>query len=138
MIPSLLLRTTTRGLFPLMLVFSVFLLIRGHNEPGGGFVGGLVAATAYVLVLAAEGLESARHVLRIHPLVFMGAGLTTALASAVVPMFAGRDFLTGMWLKVPLPVIGKLGTPFVFDTGVYLVVLGVTLTIVFELAEREP
>jgi multicomponent Na+:H+ antiporter subunit B len=135
--PALILRTTTRGLFPLMLVFSVFLLIRGHNEPGGGFAGGLVAAIAYVLVLAAEGLETARRVLRADPRVLMALGLAAALASGLLPVLSGRDFLTGLWLKLPVPVVGKLGSPFIFDAGVYLVVLGVTLTIVFELAEGE-
>jgi multicomponent Na+:H+ antiporter subunit C len=61
---SLILRATTRLLFPLTLVFSIFLLVRGHNEPGGGFVGGLAAASAFALVLASDGLEKARRLLR--------------------------------------------------------------------------
>lgn len=135
---SLILRTATRALCPLMLVFSVFLLVRGHNEPGGGFVGGLVAATAFALVLASDGLARARALLRLEPLSYVGAGLAVAVLSGTLGFFEGRAFLTGLWLETPVPVIGKLGTPLVFDVGVYLVVLGIALTIVFELAEERP
>ena len=69
---SLILRVTARLLFPLTLVFSVFLLLRGHNEPGGGFVGGLTVASAFALVLAAEGLETARRLLRLDPAAQLG------------------------------------------------------------------
>ncbi len=135
---SLILRTTTRLLFPLTLVFSVFLLVRGHNEPGGGFVGGLSAAAAFALVLASDGLATARRLLRLDPRSFIGAGLAVALLSGVPPLAHGGAFLTGYWLKAKLPVIGHLGTPFVFDVGVYLAVLGVVATIIFELAEERP
>ena len=135
---SLILRTTTRFLFPLTLVFSIFLLVRGHNEPGGGFVGGLVAATAFALVLTSDGLARARELLRFDPLSFVASGLAVAVLSGVGPILGGDAFLTGRWLKAQVPVIGKLGTPFVFDVGVYLVVLGITLTIIFELAEDRP
>jgi multicomponent Na+:H+ antiporter subunit B len=135
---SLILRATTRLLFPLTLVFSVFLLVRGHNEPGGGFVGGLTAAAAFALVLASDGLEKARRVLRLDPLAFVGLGLAVALLSGVPPLFDGGAFLTGHWLEAKIPVLGHLGTPFVFDLGVYLAVLGVVVAIVFELAEDRP
>jgi multicomponent Na+:H+ antiporter subunit B len=135
---SLILRATTRLLFPLMLVFSVFLLVRGHNEPGGGFVGGLTAAAAFALVLASDGLEKTRRVLRLDPLVLVGVGLAVALLSGVPPLLDGGAFLTGHWLAAKVPVVGHLGTPFVFDVGVYLAVLGVVVTIIFELAEEGP
>jgi multicomponent Na+:H+ antiporter subunit B len=133
---SLILRATTRLLFPLTLVFSVFLLVRGHNEPGGGFVGGLTAAAAFALVLASDGLDMARRVLCLDPLVLVATGLAVALLSGLPPLFDGGAFLTGHWLEAKVPVIGHLGTPFVFDAGVYLAVLGVVVTIVFELAEE--
>jgi multicomponent Na+:H+ antiporter subunit B len=135
---SLILRATTRLLFPLTLVFSIFLLVRGHNEPGGGFVGGLAAAAAFALVLASDGLEKTRRLLRVDPLVLIGVGLAVALASGLPPLAGGGAFLTGHWLEAKVPVIGHLGTPFVFDVGVYLTVLGVVVTIILELAEEEP
>jgi multicomponent Na+:H+ antiporter subunit B len=135
---SLILRTTTRLLFPLTLVFSIFLLIRGHNEPGGGFVGGLTAASAFALILGSNGLEKTRQVLRVDPLVLVGTGLALALLSGLPPLFDGGAFLTSLWLEAKVPVIGHLGTPFVFDVGVYLAVLGVVVAIIFELAEERP
>ena len=135
---SLIVRSSTRFLLPLMLLFSVFLLVRGHNEPGGGFVGGLTAATAFTLVLLADGLEAARRLLRVAPLTLVAAGLTVALASGLPALLQGRPYMTGVWLGFPLPVVGKIGSPVVFDVGVYLVVLGIVLAILFELAEGEP
>ena len=135
---SPILRSGTRFLVPLMLLFSLFLLVRGHNEPGGGFVGGLVAATAIALVLLSEGLGEARRLLRVDPLALVAAGLLVALASGVPPLLRGWPYMTGLWLKVPLPVVGKVGSPVIFDVGVYLVVLGIVLAILFALAEEEP
>jgi len=135
-VDSPILRSGARFLVPLMLLFSVFLLVRGHNEPGGGFVGGLVAATAFALVLLAEGLPAARGLLRIDPLALVAAGLSVALLSGVPPLLRDQPFMTGRWLGVPLPVVGKIGSPVVFDVGVYLVVLGIVLAILFALAEE--
>ena len=134
---SPILRSGARFLVPLMLLFSLFLLVRGHNEPGGGFVGGLVAATAFALVLLAEGRAAAERLLRWDPLAFVAGGLLLALMSGVPPLLRGRPFMTGLWLKAPLPVLGKIGSPVVFDAGVYLVVLGIVLAILFSLAEDE-
>ena len=134
---SLILRSATRLLAPLMLLFSLFLLVRGHNEPGGGFVGGLVAACAFALVLLAEGLATARRLLRVDPRALVAAGLSVALLAGLPPLLAGRPFMTGFWLGVPLPAVGKFGSPVVFDAGVYLVVLGIVLSILFALAEEE-
>lgn len=136
MMDSIILRTTTRIVFPLMLVFSVYLLMRGHNEPGGGFVGGLTAATAFCLVLASDGLTKARQALRLNPFSLLGLGLAVALLSGLPALAKGGSFLTGIWLEGKVPVIGHLGSPLVFDVGVYLTVLGVTLAIVFELSEE--
>jgi multicomponent Na+:H+ antiporter subunit B len=132
------LRSGTRLLLPLMLLFSLFLLVRGHNEPGGGFVGGLAAATAFALVLLSEGLATARRLVRFEPLALVAAGLLVALASGLPSLLAGQPYLTGLWLGTPLPVVGKLGTPLLFDVGVYLVVVGIVLAILFALAEEEP
>jgi multicomponent Na+:H+ antiporter subunit B len=99
-------------------------------------VGGLVAATAFALVLLAEGLPAARGLLRTDPLALVAAGLSVALLSGVPPLLRGQPFMTGRWLGVPLPVVGKIGSPVVFDVGVYLVVLGIVLAILFALAEE--
>ncbi len=132
---SLILYLAARYLMPLLLLFSVFLLIRGHNEIGGGFVGGLVAAAGFVLYAIANSVSAARRILRVHPRNLIAAGLLIALMSGLVGWLNGQPFMTGAWLNQPLPVIGKMGTPMLFDFGVYLVVIGVTLLIIFTLAE---
>ncbi len=132
---SVILETTTRFLMPVLIVFSVFLLLRGHNFPGGGFAGGLVAASAFALKALASGTASARSALRIDPRTLTGLGLAVALVSGFFGWPEGLPFLTGVWDLTPLPVLGKPGTPLLFDFGVYLTVAGISLTIIFGLAE---
>jgi multicomponent Na+:H+ antiporter subunit B len=132
---SYILSTATRYMLPLLLLFSIFLLHRGHNEPGGGFVGGLVASAAFALYTIAYSVHDARRALRVNPRTLIAVGLLTATVSGVVGLLAGEAFLTGLWSTFSVPAVGKLGTPLLFDVGVYLTVLGVTLTIVFVLAE---
>ena len=133
---SLILRTATRFLMPLLLLFALFLLFRGHNEPGGGFVGGLVVAAAFVLYAIAYGVGAARRALLVDPSTLLGTGLLVALGSGIPAVLRGRPFLTAIWMKVGIePAVFEVGTPLVFDVGVFLAVIGVVLTIVFTLAE---
>jgi multicomponent Na+:H+ antiporter subunit B len=134
---SLILRSAARLLLPLLLLFSIFLLLRGHNEPGGGFSGGLVAAVAFALLTIATDVPTTRRTLRMSPRVFIGAGLLVAVASGAIGLIGGGAFLTGIWAELPLPGGATLavGTPLLFDLGVYLVVIGVVLTIVLSLME---
>jgi len=133
---GLILRTATRYLVPLLLLFSLFLLWRGHHEPGGGFVGGLVAATAFVLVALAEGPEIARAILRLRPTLLVPLGLATSAGAGVLALLLGRPFLTGLWSKSGDPDLPSLGTPLLFDLGVYLTVMGVVLAILLALMEE--
>ncbi|MFP5357160.1 MAG: Na+/H+ antiporter subunit B [Gammaproteobacteria bacterium] len=136
---SLILQTAAQLLLPLLLLLSVFLLLRGHHEPGGGFIGGLVASVAIALHLFASDIRSARRVLRIDPRTLMGAGLLVALAAAFWGPLSGGSMFAGRWLHADLPLLGEvhLGTPLLFDFGVYLVVIGAVLTFVLTLAEVE-
>ncbi|MBM3129200.1 MAG: Na+/H+ antiporter subunit B [Chloroflexi bacterium] len=135
---SLILQTAVRYLLPLLLLFSVFVFGRGHNEPGGGFVGGLIAAAAYALYAIAYDTRAARQILPIEPRLLIGFGLLLALCSGMLGVANDRPFMTGQWYAFALPGWGKieLGAPLFFDAGVYLVVLGVSLTIIFALAEE--
>lgn len=133
---SVILKTASGYLLPLLLMFSIFILLRGHYLPGGGFVGGLVASIAFVLHFFSYGLKDTRKIIRFHPGILMPIGLTLALLSALFPIFIHFDpVMTGVWMKEPIPVIGSVGTALFFDTGVYLVVVGVTLTIIFTISE---
>lgn len=134
---SFLLDSAVRYLMPLLLIFSLFLLLRGHNEIGGGFVGGLVAAAAFMLFTIAHSPADLRRLLPLQPQALFSLGLAVALGSALLPLAFGQPLMTGLWLKDLLPVLGKLGTPVLFDAGVYLVVIGVVLHILLALAEEE-
>jgi multicomponent Na+:H+ antiporter subunit B len=129
---STILQTATRLLMPLLLLFALFLLLRGHNQPGGGFIGGLVAAAAFCLFGLAFGVQRARQALLVRPLTLLGAGLLIALGSGVAASLRGQPFLTAVWATGDEPI----GTPALFDIGVYLVVSGVVLMMVFTLAEE--
>ena len=133
---SLILRTASRYLMVLLVLFSIFILFRGHNEPGGGFVGGLLIAGAFALYALAYEAEAARRLLRFDPRTIIGVGLVTAAGSGLAAVWHGQPFLTGLWLPYPIPFLGKLGTVFFFDLGVYLVVLGTTLLVLFTLEEE--
>jgi multicomponent Na+:H+ antiporter subunit B len=133
---SLILRTASRYLMVLLVLFSVFILFRGHNEPGGGFVGGLLIAGAFALYALAHKAEAARRLLRLDPRTIIGVGLVTAAVSGLAAVWHGQPFLTGLWLPYGIPFLGKLGTVFFFDLGVYLVVLGTTVLILFTLEEE--
>jgi multicomponent Na+:H+ antiporter subunit B len=137
-VTSLILQAATRFLQPLLLVFSVLLLVQGHDEPGGGFVGGLTAAGAFALNAIAHGVPSARRALRADPRTLAGIGLALSTGSAALSLVLGRPLMTGLWTSVPLPggVRLEVGTPLLFDVGVYLVVLGTALTIILVLGEE--
>jgi multisubunit Na+/H+ antiporter MnhB subunit len=133
---SYILRAATRVLVGLILVFSVYLLFRGHNSPGGGFSGALVAGTGFSLFAIAEGPQPVRQALRADPLVLVAWGLLLAIASGLGAVLAGLPFLTGMWWPAdPLEGVILLSTPLIFDVGVYLVVLGAILTLILHLEE---
>ena len=135
-VPSLILLTAIRYLVPVLMLFSLFLLTRGHNEPGGGFVGGLVAGAAFALYAIAHTVHQARLLLRFQPRTLIGIGLLIAVGSGLIPLLFQQPFMTGIWTTVEVPIIGKLGTPGIFDIGVYIAVLGVILQIIFELMEE--
>lgn len=132
---SLILQTATRYMLPLLIQFSIFIFLRGHNEPGGGFVGGLVAAAAFALYAIATSAERARALLRIQTSELTVLGLTIAIGSALFPLLLGDTFMRSLWTSWSVPFIGKLGVPFFFDLGIYFTVIGVTLTIILTLAE---
>ena len=138
---SVLLQAAARFIVPIQLIFSVYLLLRGHNLPGGGFIGGLIAAGAFSLYVIAYDATFARQKLHFEPRILIGTGLLLTVISALLPMIYGLPVMTGLWDgALPLHWLGlgalKLGTPLLFDTGVYLVVIGITMLIIFSLGEE--
>ncbi len=136
---TLILKTATRLLTGLILVFSVYLLFRGHHNPGGGFAGALVAGTAFALFAISEGAKALRRAVRIDPRLLTAVGLLTALAAGMAAALQNRPFLTGLWW--PAGGSGEthvlIGTPLIFDIGVFLAVLGTILTLVLALEEED-
>jgi multicomponent Na+:H+ antiporter subunit B len=125
-------------LVPLCLILSLIVLWRGHNEPGGGFIGGLLGAAAIILLVLAYGVDYAIRKMRIAPVNLMAVGLLVAGGSGLLSVMSGKTFLTGLWLPTfNLPLLGSihLGTPLIFDIGVYLTVFGFVSSVVFSLAE---
>src|SRR3569832_1738237 len=101
---TLIFRTIAPLLTTVMVLFSVIVLLRGHNDAGGGFIGGLIAASAAAVLGMGQGVGSVRRVLRINPIVIAGLGDLLAVASGLVSIVVGAPFLTGLWL--PLHVFG--------------------------------
>lgn len=129
--PSVILRHGVSAIFHTALVFSIFMLVRGHNGPGGGFVGGLIAAGAFVLKAADEGAGSVRDAVPLRPAALLGLGLLTMLATGVGGMVTGGAFLEAGVVEFDLPLFGSVeaGSALAFDVGVYVAVVGVGLSI---------
>ena len=139
---SLILNAATRVLVALMLLFSVYMLLRGHNDPGGGFIGGLIAAIGFALYTIAHGTDATRRALRTDPRAIAMVGLGIATVAGIWSALAGEPAFTGQWWFVGggdgdggdggdggdkgVP----LGSVLLFDIGVYLVVVGAVLTLV--------
>ncbi|MCX2741861.1 MnhB domain-containing protein [Pontibacter anaerobius] len=177
---TIILVTAIRYLTPLFLVFSIYILFRGHNHPGGGFIGGLIGSIAFVFHVLAYGsartvnsyfqltvyhqdrqqnnsptqymwdMVSANtwnrlknrtpdwrfHIFRVRPAYLMAAGLFLATTSGVTGLLRGKPFMTGWWMEVKIPFIGSLGTPTLFDAGVYMLVMGMVLKLVFTMSKE--
>ncbi|SKB51527.1 multicomponent Na+:H+ antiporter subunit B [Parapedobacter luteus] len=132
---STILNTASSYLLPILLLFSIFILLRGHYHPGGGFVGGLIASIAFVLHSFTHGTDDTLKLLRIHPGVLIPVGLGLAVLSMFAPVLIGDPVMTGLWFDEPFPVIGLIGSALFFDIGVYIVVVGVVLTILFTISQ---
>lgn len=124
-----------RWLFPVILLVSVYIALRGHNAPGGGFAGGLVAGAAFVLRFLAAGALSVRRSTIARATTLIGAGLFLAAATALAPLLVGDALLESTIWKVDLPAIGtvKIVSSAIFDIGVYLLVIGVVLAVLLAL-----
>ena len=134
---SLILRTVAPLIVGLMVLFSIFVLLRGHNEPGGGFIGGLIAVAALSIYGIAFGVETVRRAIVFHPLAIAGAGLMLSTLSGLVSMVFHVPFMTGLWVyPVILGEEVPLSSVMTFDIGVYLVVVGAVTSVALSLEER--
>jgi len=135
---SVIFKTLAPILTVLMLVFSIFVLLAGHNAPGGGFIGGLVAACAFAVLGLSSGVSVVRRTMIIHPLSLAAVGLILAAIAGLISGFTATPFMTGLWLTFTVFTQEiTVSTPMLFDFGVYCVVVGALTSIILVLEERE-
>ena len=135
---SLILRTAAPSLVGLTALFSIYVLLRGHNEPGGGFIGGLIGASSLAILVIADGANTVRRVLKVSPLAIAGLGLAISAGSGLLSLATLQPFLSGLW-RLPefAPKAKVFSTVVSFDIGVYLVVVGTVTEIVLALEESD-
>ena len=135
---SLILRTAALIILPLQLIFSVFLLLRGHDEPGGGFIGGLVAAGAFSLYLFTFGIKALNRLFWLSPKDILAFGLILGLLATIPPLLMGEAFFKALWFQFYLgDTLVKLSTVLLFDIGVYLTVIGTLMTMFSAMADPQ-
>lgn len=132
---TLVLETLIKLLIPLFLLFAIYMFFRGHDHPGGGFIGGLIAVIPMMIHIIAFGPQKTREKYRIKPLLVAASGLLLATTSGMFALMKGDPFMTALWADYTFPFIGKVGTPILFDMGVFLIVSGVVLKVTFLFAE---
>jgi multicomponent Na+:H+ antiporter subunit B len=132
---SNILQIAQRYVRSILLVFAVIALLRGHNNPGGGFIAGLLAGLSMVMKGFAYDVEVVAREMKFPPANFMAFGLMLILLSTLPALIDGASFMKGFWLQLDLPLLGelKLGTPLLFDMGVFFGVIGITRSFFFSL-----
>lgn len=134
---SIALQLAARYLRPVFLIFSIYVLFKGHNAPGGGFIGGLLASSGILFYAFAHGVEKAYGAAYLKPKTFLTVGLTLVLISVIAGFLSSEAILTGLWTKINLGITHlKVGTPLLFDTGIYFLVVGAMLTITLSIMEE--
>ncbi|MDE0584585.1 MULTISPECIES: Na(+)/H(+) antiporter subunit B [Planococcus] len=136
---DVMLQTATKVVTFIILMFAVHIFFAGHYTPGGGFVGGLLTASAIVLLMLAFDIPTIKKILPINYVVLTAVGLLIAIATASASIFFDVPFFTHAYDYFDLPLFGEtsLHSALLFDIGVYLVVVGVTMTIIQTIGEDE-
>lgn len=132
---SVLLQIAAKYVRWILIFVAIVALYRGHNHPGGGFIGGLLVALSVVFYSLAFDADKAKGKLKLQPEGYMSIGLFLILISVLPGLFLKDFLMAGVWTSIPIPLLGelKIGTPFLFDIGVFLAVIGVTLMFFFTL-----
>ncbi|WP_147533640.1 Na(+)/H(+) antiporter subunit B [Bacillus marasmi] len=135
----MILQVCTKVCLFIIILFSVHSFFAGHYEPGGGFIGGLMTSGALVLLLIAYDMKTLKNILPIDFKYLIAVGLLFAVGTAAASLFFNVPFLTHAFGDVQIPILGEtaLHTATLFDLGVYLVVIGVTMTIIQTIGEDE-
>ena len=136
---DMMIQTITRIVTLIILAFSVYLFLAGHNNPGGGFIGGLMTASALLLLYLTFDIKKIKREIPIYFTSLIGIGLLTAVGTGIATMLFDYPFLTHFFDYFDVPILGEieLTTAVAFDLGVYLVVVGIALTIILTIAEDD-
>ncbi|MDQ0430368.1 multicomponent Na+:H+ antiporter subunit B [Planomicrobium stackebrandtii] len=136
---DVMLQTATKVVTFIILMFAVHIFFAGHYTPGGGFVGGLLTTSAIVLLMLSFDLETVKKILPFNYVTMTAVGLLLALATAAASIIFDVPFFTHAYDYFDLPLFGEtsLHSAMLFDAGVYLVVVGVTMTIIQTIGEDE-
>ena len=136
---SVILQLATPYVSSLLVFFAFVALLRGHNNPGGGFIGGLLAALAIVFYSFAFDRRQVQENLKIKPTGYVAIGLAFVLSSLLPSLLKSQELMKGVWVSIPLGILGelKVGSPLLFDIGVFMAVIGVTLMFFFTLTNRK-
>ena len=131
-------RVIMQWLFPVIVVFAIYLFLRGHDLPGGGFIAGVTMSIAFILQYMASGTKWIEARLRILPLRWIGLGLIIAVTTGAASLLFGSPFLTSSFQYVDIPVLGRLplASALIFDLGVFVLVLGATVLMLIALAHQ--
>jgi multicomponent Na+:H+ antiporter subunit B len=132
MMRSLILTKAVQGISPIAIIFSIYILLKGHNEPGGGFIAGLISSIAVFLLGLAHGVQQTRGMLMNFTRWSLGLGVWICVGSGMFALFQGRPFLTHSYDP------SGFSTALLFDIGVYLIVIGVSLTILGCMSGKRP
>ncbi len=134
---DLILQTAAKVLVFIIMTFSIYILFAGHHNPGGGFIGGLITASALMLLYIAFDAETIQEIIPVDFKIIGAIGVLMALLTGISAVVVDSAFLTQVYKYVDLPLLGKtgIGTALVFDLGVYLAVVGTTMTIMRSISE---
>lgn len=137
LVTSFIFRSVVQFLFFIINVFALYLMLRGHNSPGGGFIAGLATGISLILLSLGVGMEQLGRYLRFDPIRLAACGLLLAALTSLAPVLGGRAFLAHVHVHAHVPLLGELhaGTPMLFDGGVYLVVVGISCKIILLLGK---
>jgi len=136
---DMMLQVSMRVLSLIIFTFSFYLLLAGHNNPGGGFIGGLMTATAVLVLYLVFDMKTITKAIPISFTTMIGVGLLLAAFTGIISIIFGYPFLTQFFEYFQIPMFGEveLTTALIFDLGVYLVVVGAALTIILAIAEDD-
>ena len=136
---NMMLQVSTRIIALIIITFSVYLFLAGHNEPGGGFIGGLMTASGILVLYLAFDVKIITKSIPFNFPAMVGVGLVFAVSTGMISIFLGEPFLTQFFGYFQFFNFGavELTTALLFDLGVYLVVVGSALTIILAIAEDD-